>query len=90
MSAIDFEKDREERYNHHLITGGPAQGGLTLLDVLAAEAMNAVLTRPDLDTMTAAEVSDLSYGMAQAMLEKRAEILAPKNQVTGITGKTYG
>ena len=93
---VDFDRHAEERYNAFEATGGPAHGGITVLDWFAGKAMTA-LVKTDLEqayeTGTSVSVSDVSakaYYLAEAMLKERAKRHAPKGAVQGVTGKFYG
>lgn len=61
-------------------TGGPAfptdtattQYGMTLRDYFAAKAMQAILTKPESIQLTANELANAAYGMADEMMKVRS------------------
>jgi len=96
MKAIDYEEENTKRVTALELTGGPAHGGLTVLDWFAGKAlsssfypalMEALRVDSDLDCELVAE---FAYTMASAMLKEREKRYTPTNVVTGVTGKTYG
>jgi hypothetical protein len=52
-------------------TGGFVQGNMTLRDMFAAKAMQALIWNPDIDLETKADVAEVAYKYADAMLEER-------------------
>ena len=62
-------KMRMEQVNHTIRTGGPATGGLTVLDYFAAKAMQSLIEKMD---ETPFDVADEAYDFAIAMLERRS------------------
>lgn len=103
MSAIDFEDASDKRMNWMDLTGGPADGGLTVLDYFAGKAIDAALRRmmhnfdvdmPDeewtIDDSDLKMVAILAYRLAGYMLEEREKRSYSQATVRGVTGKTYG
>lgn len=82
---VDFDSGREERVREHLLTGGPAAGGLTVRDVFASEAMSVAFMRmthnltSDMgDEWTWGKVeyemiSELAYKLADHMMRERGK-----------------
>ena len=66
---VDFDSGREERMREHLLTGGPAHGGVTVRDYFAAKAMQSLIEKMD---ETPFDVADEAYDFADAMLERRS------------------
>jgi hypothetical protein len=85
MSAIDYEAESDKRLNWMDLTGGPAQGGMTMLDYFAGKAMADLM-----GFMSFEEVAAKAYDMAEHMLAERNKRFTPTNTVRGVTGKTYG
>ena len=88
---VDFEKHARERSDHVNKTGGPAQGGLTVLDWFAAAAMKALLS--GLESGKEHQVVIIpktAYDIAEVMLRERNKRMTPTDVVRGVTGKTYG
>ena len=83
---VDFDRHAEERYNAFEATGGPAHGGITVLDWFAGRAMAEYIGTGFIP----AEVAEEAYDLAEAMLKERAKRHAPKGAVQGVTGKFYG
>ena len=83
---VDFDKFAEERYNAFEATGGPAHGGITVLDYFAGKALEGLCVR----CKGPAAVAELAYNYAEAMLIERNKRFTPQNVVKGVTGKTYG
>ena len=83
---VDFDRHAEERYNAFEATGGPAHGGITVLDWFAGRAMAEYIGTGFIP----AEVAEEAYYLAEAMLKERAKRHAPKGAVQGVTGKFYG
>ena len=83
---VDFDRHAEERYNAFEATGGPAHGGVTVLDWFAGKAMAEYIGTGFIP----AEVAEEAYDQAEAMLKERAKRHAPKGAVQGVTGKFYG
>lgn len=97
MSAIDFDTEAERRYNHHVATGGPAHGGLSVLDYFAGKAVEGLLASPRSpntenphENITAELIAMHAYAVAEAMLKEREKRSVPAHAVQGITGKHYG
>lgn len=86
MSHIDFEKASAERYNHHMLTGGPAQGGITVLDYFAGKALEGISKEIEVESLAA----KWCYDMAEAMLAERNKRFSPEGVVQGVTGRSYG
>ena len=86
---VDFDRHAEERYNAFEATGGPAQGGITVLDWFAGKALEGMIgVLPK--TVQDAELAQAAYMIAEAMLAERNKRFTPQNVVRGVTGKTYG
>ena len=85
---VDFDKHAEERYNAFEATGGPAQGGITVLDWFAGKALEGLLAG-DYD-MYDWERVERAYDLAEAMLKERQKRNASTPLVKGVTGKHYG
>lgn len=85
---VDFDTHARERTNWVEQTGGPAQGGVTVLDWFAGKAMEGLLAG-DYD-MYDWERVERAYNLAEAMLAERERRGAVKAVVAGVTGKTYG
>ena len=96
MSKIDYEAESDKRLNWMDLTGGPAQGGMTMLDYFAAAALQGLLASPRLPAdgeaagVTDESIAKLAYYTAEAMLAERNKRFTPTNTVRGVTGKTYG
>ena len=86
MSAIDFEAEADRRMNWMDLTGGPADGGLTVLDYFAGKAMAEYIGTGFIP----AEVAEEAYDQAEAMLAERNKRYTPQGTIKGVTGKTYG
>ena len=84
---VDFDKHAQERYSAFEATGGPAHGGVTVLDWFAGKALTGILHDAEVFWEGAAT---LAYQYAEAMLKERAKRHAPEGAVVGVTGKTYG
>ena len=100
---VDFEAHARERSDHVNKTGGPAQGGLTVLDWFAGKAIDVALKRvmhnfkvemPNenwtLDNHDLEMVAILAYRLADYLLRERNKRMTPANVVAGVTGRTYG
>ena len=83
---VDFDRHAEERYNAFEATGGPAHGGITVLDWFAGRAMAEYIGTGFIP----AEVAEEAYYMAEAMLAERNKRYTPQGTIKGVTGKTYG
>ena len=83
---VDFDRHAEERYNAFEATGGPAHGGITVLDWFAGRAMAEYIGTGFIP----AEVAEEAYDQAEAMLKERQKRNASKPVVKGVTGKHYG
>lgn len=74
---VDFDKRSLIRAEIMEKTGGPAAGGLTVRDVIAIGAMGVYLEtiggKPDY-------IAQISYEMADAMLDERVRCFAPKQE----------
>ena len=86
MKAIDYEEENTKRVTALELTGGPAHGGLTVLDWFAGKAMAEYIGTGFIP----AEVAEEAYDLAEAMLAERKKRNAAAPVVTGVTGKTYG
>jgi len=84
---IDYAVESDNRTNWMDLTGGLANGGLTVLDYFAAKAMQALIEKFD---ESPAESADEAYDWAEAMLKERTARFTPANVVRGVTGRTYG
>ena len=85
---VDFDRHAEERYNAFEATGGPAHGGITVLDWFAGRVLQGTLAG-----RYRGSVEDFvkeAYDLAEAMLKERAKRHAPKGAVQGVTGRSYG
>lgn len=98
MSAIDFDKEAEKRFNHYEATGGSAEGGLTVLDYFAGKALEGLMQvywdetqkqYPNAQELITCHV-ETAYEYAEAMLAERNKRFTPQGTVKGVTGKTYG
>ena len=97
MKAIDYEEENTKRVTALELTGGPAHGGLTVLDYFAGKAMEGLMqvywAAPE-QYETAGDLlkchAETAYDYAEAMLAERNKRYTPANVVTGVTGKTYG
>lgn len=88
MSAIDFEAESDRRMSAFEATGGPAHGGITVLDWFAGRALQGTLAgryRGSVEDF----VKD-AYDLAEAMLKERNKRFTPQGAIKGVTGKTYG
>ena len=85
---VDFDRHAEERYNAFEATGGPAHGGITVLDWFAGTALGGLLAGEYNGMTEQAAVN--AYDYAEAMLKERQKRNASKPVVKGVTGKTYG
>ena len=83
---VDFDRHAEERYNAFEATGGPAHGGITVLDWFAGRAMAEYIGTGFIP----AEVAEEAYYLAEAMLKERQKRNASTPLVKGVTGKHYG
>ena len=83
---VDFDRHAEERYNAFEATGGPAHGGITVLDWFAGRAMAEYIGTGFIP----AEVAEEAYDQAEAMLAERNKRYTPQGTIKGVTGKTYG
>ena len=103
MKAIDYEEENTKRVTALELTGGPAHGGLTVLDWFAGQAMTLLLgheikRRYDFDPESGGQMSreerrwllEDAYDLAEAMMAERKKRNAAAPVVTGVTGKTYG
>jgi hypothetical protein len=92
MSAIDYEAESDKRLNWMDLTGGTAQGGMTMLDYFAGKALMSMLSPvQDLTKETPKIAAELAYNFAEAMLKERAKRnSAVPVSVRGVTGNTYG
>ena len=105
MSAIDFEAEADRRMNWMDLTGGPADGGLTVLDAFAMRVMPVAkqIIKETLDKDKYFEesgwgwdaedfqhIAEMAYDLAEAMLEERNKRFTPQGTVRGVTGKHYG
>ena len=90
MSAIDFDTEAERRYNHHVATGGPAHGGLSVLDYFAGKALELIVEDDPNLAWEPGAMAYAAYQMAEAMLKEREKRSVPTHAVQGITGKHYG
>ena len=86
MKAIDYEEENTKRVTALELTGGPAHGGLTVLDYFAGKAMAEYIGTGFIP----AEVAEEAYDQAEAMLAERKKRNAGAPVVAGVTGKTYG
>jgi hypothetical protein len=50
-----------------------AQAGMTLRDYFAAKAMQSLIWNPDIDLETKADVAEVAYHYADAMLKERSK-----------------
>ena len=87
---VDFDRHAEERYNAFEATGGPAHGGITVLDWFAGKALQVYLQASMGQLVDGQNIAANAYDIAEAMLKERAKRHAPKGAVQGVTGKTYG
>ena len=103
MKAIDYEEENTKRMTALELTGGPAHGGLTVLDWFAGKAIDAALKRmmhnfdvdlPNenwtVDDHDLETVAILAYRLAGYMMAERKKRNAAAPVVTGVTGKHYG
>lgn len=95
MSAIDYEAESDKRLNWMDLTGGPAQGGMTMLDYFAGKALEGMLASgKEMQWMNKgykqSALTTAVYDMAEAMLAERNKRFTPDGVVQGITGRTYG
>jgi len=91
MSKIDFDEMRDNRYNHHLLTGGPAQGGLTVLDEFAKAALQGMLAENGGGALDNRELAVVAYAVAADMLKERTKRNAAQAiTAQGVTGRSYG
>ena len=88
MKAIDYEAENTKRVTALELTGGPAHGGLTVLDWFAGKALEGLFTG-DYDLYDW-EKAVRAYEMAELMLAERKKRNAAAPVVTGVTGKHYG
>ena len=86
MKAIDYEEENNKRVTALELTGGPAHGGLTVLDWFAGKAMAEYIGTGFIP----AEVAEEAYDQAEAMMAERKKRNASAPVVTGVTGKHYG
>ena len=86
MKAIDYEEENTKRVTALELTGGPAHGGLTVLDYFAGKAMAALLAESKGVAVSITE----SFNIAEAMMAERKKRNAAAPVVTGVTGKHYG
>ena len=84
---VDFDRHAEERYNAFEATGGPAHGGITVLDWFAGKALEGFVSSGVRDSQS---IVHYAYNYAEAMLKERQKRNASKPVVKGVTGKTYG
>lgn len=88
---VDFEKYARERNDWVKSTGGAAQGGLTVLDAFAIEAMGAMLSNLDPGKEhQVALIPETAYTIAKLMLKAKDACESPQDVVQGVTGRTYG
>lgn len=95
MKAIDYEEENTKRVTALELTGGPAHGGLTVLDYFAGEVMSVAADEwrwagKDSDDTKYKKLAKKAYDIAEAMLKEREKRYTPTNVVRGVTGKTYG
>jgi hypothetical protein len=68
---MTYPKQQAEAQMIFRKTGGFVQGNMTLRDMFAAKAMQALIWNPDIDLETKADVAEVAYKYADAMLEER-------------------
>ena len=88
MKAIDYEEENTKRVTALELTGGPAHGGLTVLDWFAGRVLQGTLAgryRGSVDDF----VKD-AYDLAEAMMTERKKRYTPQGTIKGVTGKHYG
>lgn len=90
MSAIDFDAASATRMNWLDLTGGPADGGLTVLDHFAGEALAGMLAENGGGALDNRDLAVIAYEVAEAMLRERNKRSKPTSVTQGISGKTYG
>ena len=86
MKAIDYEEENTKRVTALELTGGPAHGGLTVLDWFAGKAMAALLAESNGAAVSITE----AFNIAELMLAERKKRYTPQGTIKGVTGKTYG
>ena len=86
MKAIDYEEENTKRVTALELTGGPAHGGLTVLDWFAGKAMAEYIGTGFIP----AEVAEEAYDQAEAMMAERKKRYTPQGTIKGVTGKHYG
>ena len=67
---VDFDSGREERMRDHLLTGGPAHGGVTVRDYFAAKALQGLLANSSLRGKMDNFVAD-AWCFAELMMRQR-------------------
>ena len=96
MKAIDYEEENTKRVTALELTGGPAHGGLTVLDYFAGKALEAQLSVPEVHvsigkgSLTTSTIARACYEWAEAMLAERTKRYTSQGTIKGVTGKTYG
>lgn len=95
MKAIDYEEENTKRVTALELTGGPAHGGLTVLDWFAGEVMSVAADEwrwagKDSDDTKYKKLAKKAYDIAEAMLAERNKRYTPQGTIKGVTGKTYG
>lgn len=86
---VDFDTHARERTNWVEQTGGPAQGGVTVLDWFAGRVLEGFIASPKYQGSMEDYVHD-AYSVAELVLKERERRGAVKAVVAGVTGKTYG
>ena len=90
MKAIDYEEENIKRVTALELTGGPAHGGLTVLDWFAGKALQGMMASVGTSDEHVDKLVQSAYIKAEAMLAERNKRYTPQGTIKGVTGKTYG